>query len=786
MMLSLLVVSTLTVAFNVQLSEAKNFQGANEAIRYSDKNFNMSLVFNAAESDLDIPLPTGSHIYVDYYSSWSDEDKTIVNGWLETYLPKMADEFWELYRDAFVTMTRAQENRASGWINYDERGNIVSYGGNINICSVSLHTLLHEWTHLFQFWIPNYRNVIGTHLEAVANAFANALILEQLGWNTQEYQIVEGYTGQLIFPLDHGYASYLKSTIYRGYHLLRGWEELWYYDHEAFKKFNAYVASLPQSSNIGLRDAICNALFQEYPDYAYDGLDVDTWLNGFSFFNSLSDIPLNKYLAKWGAISTTGTTGTSVGFGGELYVNRGSYAEEVSVSSFDITIRDGYTSELLYYNMGQPGFGGYYEITNSTASEIIRIDLVVHLVNGDNLPITGYAVSRGIDERVKSIFFLNREGFVEGNGSSNVGAVNNGLIKWVNGSDVRATVTWSGGTYTYTINNIMVHPAVLRYVPTIPIAVELYKARIYLWPLIQLVDPHDQIRIECHISPLVSTGNLTLYHSTDNVNWTPIACATPINGYASFKLQISQSGLHYFKAQWDGDGIIDPSQSSTVKVEVPTANYTLSIVATTGGNTCPMPGTYTYMSGTTISVTAIPEKGFSFGYWLLDGNVRTENPITVIMDSNHALEAYFVDDVPPEISEPWQDPPPNNVQPFQNVTIWVNVTDYGTGIKNVTLWYSIDNGTSWIILNMTALPIPSDSWITYEATIKGYENCTWVTYKIVAYDNAGNNATKDNNGYGYQYHVIPEFPTTSILILLILTTLITTTLWKTKRKHHPP
>jgi hypothetical protein len=43
----------------------------------------MSLVFNAAESDLDIPLPTGSHIYVDYYSSWSDEDKTIVNGWLK-------------------------------------------------------------------------------------------------------------------------------------------------------------------------------------------------------------------------------------------------------------------------------------------------------------------------------------------------------------------------------------------------------------------------------------------------------------------------------------------------------------------------------------------------------------------------------------------------------------------------------------------------------------------------------------------------------------------------------
>ncbi len=47
---------------------------------------------------------------------------------------------------------------------------------------------------------------------------------------------------------------------------------------------------------------------------------------------------------------------------------------------------------------------------------------------------------------------------------------------------------------------------------------------------------------------------------------------------------------------------------------------------------------------------------------------------------------------------------------------------------------------------------------TYQATIPGYENCTWVTYKIVVYDNAGNNATKSNNGYDYTYNVIPEFP----------------------------
>jgi parallel beta-helix repeat protein len=205
--------------------------------------------------------------------------------------------------------------------------------------------------------------------------------------------------------------------------------------------------------------------------------------------------------------------------------------------------------------------------------------------------------------------------------------------------------------------------------------------------------------------------------------------------------------------------------------------YALTIISEVGGTTNPVPGTYTYVNGTSVQVTAIPDNGYSFDYWMLDGFVREENPITVIMTSNHNLTAYFVDDIAPEIGDPSQNPPPDNVQPFQNVTVLVNVIDYGTGIHNVTLWYSLDNGTSWTPLNMTEI-----SAGTYQATILGHENGTWVSYKIVAYDNAGNNATKDNNGYYYKYHVIPEFPSTIILPLLMLTTLIATVLLKKKRK----
>jgi len=127
------------------------------------------------------------------------------------------------------------------------------------------------------------------------------------------------------------------------------------------------------------------------------------------------------------------------------------------------------------------------------------------------------------------------------------------------------------------------------------------------------------------------------------------------------------------------------------------------------------------------------------------------------------MEACSLDNIPPEISEPWQDPPPDNVQPFQNVTIWVSVVDYGTGVKNVTLWYSISNGANWMRLNMTEI-----SAGMYKAIIPGCKNCTWVTYKIVVYDNAGNSAIKDNNGYGYKYHVIPEIPQPVLLSLILI------------------
>jgi hypothetical protein len=203
----------------------------------------------------------------------------------------------------------------------------------------------------------------------------------------------------------------------------------------------------------------------------------------------------------------------------------------------------------------------------------------------------------------------------------------------------------------------------------------------------------------------------------------------------------------------------------------------LTILSSAGGTTNLTAGTHYYVTGSSVNVSGIPNSGYSFDYWLLDGEERTENPIAVIMDTNHTLEAVFIDNVPPEIGVPTQEPS-DNITPYKNVTVTVNVTDLGTGVHNVTLWYSINNGTTWTPLNMT-----ESSTNAYQATIPGYANCTWITYRIIAYDNAGNLATNNNNGYDYKYYVIPEFPSLLILPLFLVATLLAVIVQRRKIYH---
>jgi subtilase family serine protease len=71
--------------------------------------------------------------------------------------------------------------------------------------------------------------------------------------------------------------------------------------------------------------------------------------------------------------------------------------------------------------------------------------------------------------------------------------------------------------------------------------------------------------------------------------------------------------------------------------------YTLTITTTIGGTTNPAPATYTYTACSMVQVTAIPNSGYVFDHWELNGsNVGSANPYMLHMDSNYILKAYFV------------------------------------------------------------------------------------------------------------------------------------------------
>lgn len=68
--------------------------------------------------------------------------------------------------------------------------------------------------------------------------------------------------------------------------------------------------------------------------------------------------------------------------------------------------------------------------------------------------------------------------------------------------------------------------------------------------------------------------------------------------------------------------------------------YTLTISAGAGGKTDPSPGIYTHDAGTSVTIKAIPDSGYTFSSWSGDAS-GTTNPITVTMNSDKSITANF-------------------------------------------------------------------------------------------------------------------------------------------------
>jgi hypothetical protein len=112
--------------------------------------------------------------------------------------------------------------------------------------------------------------------------------------------------------------------------------------------------------------------------------------------------------------------------------------------------------------------------------------------------------------------------------------------------------------------------------------------------------------------------------------------------------------------------------SHTLEPVFSQANFTLTVIAATGGNTSLPPGTYTYAAGQMVNVSAAADNGYTFSHWILDGSqVGSTNPFPVSMNSNHTLTPVFSSTSFPYIyirSKGNIDPPGAPISSSDNVT----------------------------------------------------------------------------------------------------------------------
>lgn len=84
--------------------------------------------------------------------------------------------------------------------------------------------------------------------------------------------------------------------------------------------------------------------------------------------------------------------------------------------------------------------------------------------------------------------------------------------------------------------------------------------------------------------------------------------------------------------------------------------------------------------------------------------------------------------------------------------ITFNVTDTGSGVKNATVYYTLDN---WASTNQTVVALYNSTSFVASATMPLFSTQTVVKYYLVAWDNAGNMARNDNAGSYYSFSIGP-------------------------------
>ncbi len=113
---------------------------------------------------------------------------------------------------------------------------------------------------------------------------------------------------------------------------------------------------------------------------------------------------------------------------------------------------------------------------------------------------------------------------------------------------------------------------------------------------------------------------------------------------------LGDSGTQYVFAGWAGDASGSELTTNPITMNAPktaTANwltqYQLAVASSgnSGGNMSLPEGVNVQSSGSQVTITANPQTGYTFAYWLLDGQIVTDNPLNITMTAHHTVRPVF-------------------------------------------------------------------------------------------------------------------------------------------------
>jgi hypothetical protein len=152
----------------------------------------------------------------------------------------------------------------------------------------------------------------------------------------------------------------------------------------------------------------------------------------------------------------------------------------------------------------------------------------------------------------------------------------------------------------------------------------------------------------------------------------------------------------------------------------------------------------------------------SYSNGLPTGTSPSANGWGVIVWTN--LNAPIVDTTPPTISTPTIKPTSPGYS--DTVTVSVNVTDTGSGVKNVSITYTSDN---WKTVNKTLTATYNITTSIATAQIPALQSGGHMEYYVTAFDNAGNKGVNNNSGSYFSYDVSPPwYLGTNFWLLVVL------------------